>query len=93
MVLYEDDDSESYMFYCEDLLTLNGTDVNGTKIGSKDAPCPAYLLSDGDVIHVKPGWTFVFHQLTGSQTYDLPPFQDKERLVRYDAKLRFYKLT
>lgn len=80
-VIYEDDDTISYMFYCEDLQTLNGTTVNGTIIGSRAKPGPPFLLTDGDKIFVEPNWNFVFRQMAGSTTIKLEKMQREDSLV------------
>lgn len=50
------------MVYCEDLESLNGTYVNDNLIGRLNYRRPPCLLSDGDVIAIKPDWKFRFHQ-------------------------------
>jgi pSer/pThr/pTyr-binding forkhead associated (FHA) protein len=50
------------MVYCEDLESLNGTYVNDSLIGKLNYRRPPCLLSDGDVIAIKPNWKFHFRQ-------------------------------
>ncbi len=52
------------MVYCEDLESTNGTFVNGHCIGSFGQERIGYLLSDGDVVEIRPRWRFQFRQLS-----------------------------
>ena len=65
---YHDTSNEEIfpMVYCEDQISMNGTYVNGVLIGNekqaeKNGKTP-YLLTDGDVIQIRPFWKFKFHQ-------------------------------
>lgn len=80
----------SYMFYCEDLETLNGTDVNGTIIGSRSTPGVPYLLTHGDKIFVQPNWNFLFKQNVGSSMVELKDIQRRDSLVRIFATSVMY---
>lgn len=51
------------LVYCEDLESTNGTFVNGQCIGRVSGEMRGYLLSDGDVVEIKPHWRFMFHQV------------------------------
>lgn len=83
MILYEDGDFDTYppMCYCEDLDSLNGTYVNDVLIGSNKNPGSPFLLSDGDIISLKPDWTFKFRQLTKAQDEQLSSDQLQETKV------------
>lgn len=83
----------SYMFYCEDLETLNGTDVNGTIIGSRSTPGAPFLLTHGDKIFVQPNWNFVFKQNVGSTMVELKDVQKEDSLVRIFTTSAMYSLT
>lgn len=48
--------------YCEDLQSTNGTYVNHVLIGQICLEKIGYLLTDGDIIEIKPSWRFLFHQ-------------------------------
>lgn len=48
--------------YVRDRGSLNGTYVNDKLIGSVNKPSPGYLLSDSDVIEIKPYWELTFRQ-------------------------------
>lgn len=50
------------LVYCEDFQSLNGTYVNGVLIGEMYRDKVAYLLTDGDIVEIKPSWKFRFHQ-------------------------------
>ena len=50
------------MVYCEDLESTNGTYVNDRLIGIFGRERFPYLLSDGDVIEIRPKWKFHFSQ-------------------------------
>lgn len=50
------------MIYCEDLESSNGTYVNGFLIGIMGNERIGHLLSDGDVIEIRPYWKFCFSQ-------------------------------
>ena len=90
MIIYEPEDTESYphMFYCEDLGSLNGTEVNGVPIGSKSIPGKPFLLSDGDIIKVQPYWTFRFQQPMSNDKMGLDEIQLKE--VEVISHIIFY---
>lgn len=83
----------SYMFYCEDLETLNGTDVNGTIIGSRSTPGAPFLLTHGDKIFVQPNWNLVFKQKVGSSMVELKDIQRGDSLVRIFMTFVIYLLT
>lgn len=83
----------SYMFYCEDLETLNGTDVNGTTIGSRSTPGAPFLLTHGDKIFVQPNWNFVFKQNVGSTVVELKDVQREDSLVSIFKTSVMYSLT
>jgi pSer/pThr/pTyr-binding forkhead associated (FHA) protein len=66
-IQYEDDDGVKSMFYCEDSESVNGTYVNDILIGKKDKPSTPYLLSDGDIITLRPDFSFEFKQSVDKQ--------------------------
>jgi pSer/pThr/pTyr-binding forkhead associated (FHA) protein len=63
-VIYDDDNMTEYppLLFCEDRQSSNGTYVNDILIGTYTSPRSPYLLNDGDVISIRPHWTFQFHQ-------------------------------
>lgn len=83
MIMYEDSDCSIFppMFYCEDLNSLNGTFVNQNLIGSQKCPGSPFLLSDGDIISIKPDWTFEFKQSVEESGGQLDELQSKEAMV------------
>lgn len=50
------------LVYCEDLESSNGTYVNDGLIGIIGQERRGFLLNDGDIIEIRPGWKFQFHQ-------------------------------
>ena len=54
--------------YCEDLESRNGTYVNDVLIGIMGRERTGYLLSDGDVIEIRPYYRFRFHQPVTQET-------------------------
>ncbi|KFY33520.1 hypothetical protein V494_07556 [Pseudogymnoascus sp. VKM F-4513 (FW-928)] len=70
-IQYEDADGIESMFYCEDSGSTNGTFVNNILIGKSSAPGNPFLLSDGDKIAVKPGFSFNFRQHIERQTEEI----------------------
>ncbi|RDL35008.1 uncharacterized protein BP5553_06939 [Venustampulla echinocandica] len=72
------------LVYCEDLESSNGTYVNGVRIGTIGGECRGYLLSDGDIIHIRPNWKLSFSQLNETvisrertELNDLQHFHDR----------------
>lgn len=70
--------------YCEDLESTNGTHVNGTCIGMIGTERVGFLLTDGDVVHIKPSWQFRFEQpqakpsaRSAAISRDLEHFEDR----------------
>ncbi|KAL3427092.1 Calcium/calmodulin-dependent protein kinase [Phlyctema vagabunda] len=66
-VIYDtdsDDTAKPPLVFCEDLESTNGTYVNNELIGiyRKRTINTGYLLTDGDVIEIKPFWKFTFSQ-------------------------------
>ena len=53
---------EPPLIYCEDLQSFNGTFVNDVLIGNIYSEKVGHLLSDGDVVEIRPHWKFRFHQ-------------------------------
>jgi len=72
------------MVYCEDQLSLNGTYVNGLRIGSGKITAAygriPFLLNDGDTILIKPSWEFRFHQ-PHSTAEKSSPIRERDTLV------------
>ena len=50
------------LIYCEDLQSCNGTYINDVLIGNINCEKVGHLLSDCDVIEIRPYWKFRFHQ-------------------------------
>ena len=50
------------LVYCEDLESSNGTYVNDSLIGIICQERRGFLLTDGDIIEIRPYWKFQFHQ-------------------------------
>lgn len=75
---YEQADSVASMFYCEDLESVNGTYVNNVLIGKKGISSKPFLLSNGDVIAVKPDWIFQFRQSAEGHTGHMDDVQLNE---------------
>jgi hypothetical protein len=50
------------LVYCEDLESTNGTYVNDECIGIIGRERIGHLLSDGDIVEIKPFWRFRFQQ-------------------------------
>ncbi|KAH6684114.1 kinase-like domain-containing protein [Halenospora varia] len=72
------------LIYCEDLESSNGTYINGVLHGIIGRERIGYLLSDGDLIEIRPFWTCQFHQQvynnivrTKEELNDLEYFQHK----------------
>ncbi|TVY16057.1 Meiosis-specific serine/threonine-protein kinase mek1 [Lachnellula arida] len=72
------------LVYCEDLESSNGTYVNDGLIGIIGQERRGFLLNDGDIIEIRPGWTFQFHQSVHdivtrdiAELNDLQHFQDR----------------
>ena len=63
-IIYERDNLHEFppLIYCEDLESTNGTWVNDICIGIICRERVGHLLSDGDVIEIKPNIRFQFHQ-------------------------------
>ena len=91
-MVYDDDDFTSYMFYLEDLETLNGTDVNGLTIGSRSKPGLPFLLTNGDEIFVQPNWKLKFQQNAGSRKEKLEVMQREDSLVQLADSNHLYIL-
>jgi FHA domain len=69
------------LIYCEDRQSSNGTYVNDTLIGTYTSPRSPYLLNDGDVISIRPRWTFHFQQTKQSNGIKLNNLQTQETEV------------
>ncbi|KAF4628498.1 hypothetical protein G7Y89_g9659 [Cudoniella acicularis] len=63
-IIYEQGQAQEIppLVYCEDLESSNGTYINGVLIGIIGRERIGHLLSDGDVIEIRPFWRFLFHQ-------------------------------
>jgi hypothetical protein len=69
-VIYEKEKCEvPPLVYCEDLESTNGTYVNDVLIGQICRERIGYLLSDGDIIEIRPSWRFQFRQPNHNITY------------------------
>ncbi|KAH7143939.1 kinase-like domain-containing protein [Dactylonectria macrodidyma] len=64
--------------YVRDRKSSNGTYVNGELIGMGPDISPGYLLQDGDVIEIRPYWTFVVVQERPPPLHDLDSLQIEE---------------
>lgn len=82
-VIYDDDHVAEFppLIYCEDHGSTNGTYVNGTLIGKMSSPRSPYLLSDGDVISIRPYWTFLFSQKSQNVEREMDDIQTQELKV------------
>ncbi|RDW70128.1 hypothetical protein BP5796_08525 [Coleophoma crateriformis] len=70
--LASDTDTHEPLIFCEDLESRNGTFVNGNLIGKFGNERIGYLLSNGDVIEIRPHWTFRFIQQGPQAPLPLP---------------------
>lgn len=88
-VIYDIDSPGQYppLVFCEDLQTTNGTYVNDLLIGKMGSDRGPFLLSNNDVISIRPFWTFQFHQQAtlGKCLNDL---QAKESRVGFSSEAR-----
>ncbi|KAG9232457.1 kinase-like domain-containing protein [Amylocarpus encephaloides] len=67
------------LVYCEDLESSNGTYVNNELIGMLGKERIGYLLSDGDVVEVRPFWRFKFSQRhSNTSSWDPEELKDLE---------------
>lgn len=82
-ILYDDERVAEFppLVYCEDQCSTNGTYVNDVLIGKLSSPGSPFLLSDGDVITIRPHWAFVFHQEMTEKPYELADLQKMELQV------------
>jgi hypothetical protein len=89
-VVYEEDNTEYQpLIYVRDRQSLSGTSVNGRIIGSKaHGVTPGYLLSQGDIINIKPFWEFfVTLQDQDGWKFPLNQVQHIETQVVHDASI------
>ena len=80
----DDDNPESQpLVYVRDWRSVHGTVVNDTLIGSRaQGNTPGFLLSDGDIIRIKPYWSFTIRlEYTPKPNNRLTPTQKKEAEV------------
>ncbi|KAJ2967147.1 hypothetical protein NQ176_g9805 [Zarea fungicola] len=75
VILYEPGVSHVYV---RDRKSCNGTYVNGVCIGDVHKISSGYLLSDGDVIEIRPYWQFLFKQACSMPTEALSRLQFQE---------------
>lgn len=63
-IIYEQSELDKIqpLIYCEDLESTNGTFVNEQCIGKAGLDIRGHLLSDNDIIEVKPYWKYIFRQ-------------------------------
>lgn len=82
-MIYDEDHLAEYppLIYCEDRQSSNGTYVNDTLIGTYNSPRSPYLLNDGDVVSIRPYWTFHFQQKTEANGSRLDDLQTQETEV------------
>lgn len=86
-IQYEDGDGVELMYYCEDLGSTNGTRVNNALIGRNNKPSNPFLLSDGDIITVRPGFSFEFKQPIERQRGEMDAIQLEEMAVGFCREL------
>lgn len=67
--------------YVRDRKSLNGTYVNNRLIGVGPEICAGHLLEDGDVIEIRPHWSFLFRQDPSPPQFDLTSLQLAECTV------------
>jgi pSer/pThr/pTyr-binding forkhead associated (FHA) protein len=93
-VIYDDDLIIEFppLIYCEDRQSSNGTYVNDTLVGTFNSPRSPYLLNDGDVISIRPHWTFQFHQKKQSNGKNLDDLQRQEVEVLLPCALLLHQL-
>ncbi|KAM0664164.1 hypothetical protein ACQRIU_006747 [Beauveria bassiana] len=84
VVLYELGISHVYV---RDRKSCNGTFVNGLCIGDSHRMSPGYLLTDGDIIEIRPYWQFLFKQET------LAPEESLNKLQMQESQLFKEKYT
>ncbi|KGQ07621.1 Meiosis-specific serine/threonine-protein kinase me k1 [Beauveria bassiana D1-5] len=84
VVLYELGISHVYV---RDRKSCNGTFVNGLCIGDSHRMSPGYLLTDGDIIEIRPYWQFLFKQET------LVPEESLNKLQMQESQLLKEKYT
>ncbi|KAM3518932.1 hypothetical protein NHJ13051_007853 [Beauveria bassiana] len=84
VVLYELGISHVYV---RDRKSYNGTFVNGLCIGDSHRMSPGYLLTDGDIIEIRPYWQFLFKQET------LAPEESLNKLQMQESQLFKEKYT
>ncbi|KAM3463035.1 hypothetical protein NHJ6243_003650 [Beauveria neobassiana] len=84
VVLYELGISHVYV---RDRKSCNGTFVNGLCIGDSHRMSPGYLLTDGDIIEIRPYWQFMFKQET------LVPEESLNKLQMQESQLFKEKYT
>ncbi|KAM3564178.1 hypothetical protein MY1884_000920 [Beauveria asiatica] len=84
VVLYELGISHVYV---RDRKSCNGTFVNGLCIGDSHRISSGYLLTDGDIIEIRPYWQFLFKQET------LAPEESLNKLQMQESQLFKEKYT
>lgn len=75
-----DDDFHAPLIFCEDLESSNGTYINGKLIGRIGKERVGYLLTHGDVIEVRPYWTFLFLQRESGNPLLPLPWQEQTKV-------------
>lgn len=86
-VIYDDKESKEEskvdpLIYCEDMDSSNGTYVNKHIIGMQGRESPGWLLTDGDVINIRPYWKFRFSQPITKDTPDVAALEkDKDNMA------------
>jgi pSer/pThr/pTyr-binding forkhead associated (FHA) protein len=86
-IIYEKDKLHDFppLIYCEDLESTNGTYVNDLCIGMICRERIGHLLSDGDIIEIKPKTRFRFHQ-----PIHQPEFRTKQQFDDLEVVLAPY---
>ena len=80
-IVYEKDRLHEFppLIYCEDLESTNGTYINSVCIGMICREKMGHLLSDQDLIEIKPNLLFRFHQSIYQPEFRTKPqFDDLE---------------
>ncbi|KAF7544281.1 hypothetical protein G7Z17_g10078 [Cylindrodendrum hubeiense] len=78
--------------YVRDRKSSNGTYVNGELIGIGPEISPGYLLQDGDIIEIRPYWTFAVIQERQPPRHDLDTLQLEESKL-FEGKYTFTELA
>ncbi|KAJ8064571.1 hypothetical protein OCU04_006900 [Sclerotinia nivalis] len=83
-IIYDAEKLDDYppSIYCEDLESMNGTYVNDVLIGILGNERIGHLLTDGDLIEIRPDWKFRFNQ---------PRSRITSHMSLPDAELQYFR--